>query len=444
MIQIHHQARAPIPDSTSKWSPSPGACNGPPCLRHDVSGCSEIGPRACIEDTVEIQSVSPYGKKPVVITKVILTIGQLHRGGTEGQLVLLAKGFKEAGVRVSVASLFDGGVHAEALERLGIPVYLGRFPRKNDRFKLLAFPMRFLEFVQWLRRERPDVVHSFLFHSYVLTAPAARLARVPVMIAGRRSLGTFKDGRKWASHVEKVATGMTTVIIANSQAVANDTIEREGLPSRKVLVVNNGLDESAFLPHQPTVIEKGVPNILSVANFRVYKGHIYLLEAAEKLVEKGYGFRLVLAGSASSKEDRQRQRELQTMATTAGIEARFLGSRSDVGSLLASANVFVLPSIAEGFSNSLLEAMAAGLPIVATDVGGNREALGDSGIIVPPRDARSLMVAIARLLDDPQYAADLGRRARVRALSNFSMTKTVETHLVIYESLLKRSSRFDL
>lgn len=389
---------------------------------------------------------TPLGQKQLreaePVNRVVLAIGQLHRGGTEGQLVQLAKGLKARGIDVAVACLWSGGVYAAELENLDIPVFHAEFPRKSDGFLgLFSFPLAFGRYVRWLNRQKPDLVHAFLYHAYITSAFAARLARVHIVVAGRRSLGGFKDGRPWVTILEKLATAMTTVVVANSRAVAEDTFTREGLEPEKLRVIHNGLDPSAFQNHKPAKIKCTGPLIICVANFRIYKGHTYLIQAAARLVEMGFEFCIALAGSAMNEADEARRNALALEGRDANVDIRFLGSRDDVPRLLAAADIFVLPSIAEGFSNSLLEAMAAGLPIVATDVGGNAEALAETGIIVPPRDPAALSQGLALLLTDTHRASELGKMARDRAFKEFSMTITVQEHLALYDSLA-RSLRF--
>lgn len=296
-------------------------------------------------------------------------------------------------------------------------------------------PLLLAHYVRWLREQSPQIVHSFLFHAYVYTAPAARIAGVPVIIAGRRSLGSYKDGRPGAQLAERFATRFTDLIVANSEAVYHDTLKREGILPEKVKMIHNGLSPDAFAVHEPARIEAKGPIILCVANFREYKGHRFLVEAAVKLHRQGSRFTLLLAGACEPSELPSRL-ALEEVAIEAGVDVRFLGVRTDIKELLAAADVFVLPSLTEGLSNSVLEAMAAGLPVVATDVGGNREALGTSGLLVPPSDSEQLAEALRSMLNDKEGATRLGREARARAKSLFSSEHMIRQHVRLYESLI--------
>lgn len=134
----------------------------------------------------------------------------------------------------------------------------------------------FFRLVGHLRRARPDVLHAFLFHGYVTAAPAARLAGVPVLVAGRRSLGDFKRGRPLLLALDAVATRMTGHLVANAQAVAEDMLRDGGVRARKITVVRNGLPESAFESMPPASLATRLPVVLCVANLISYKGHRYL------------------------------------------------------------------------------------------------------------------------------------------------------------------------
>lgn len=372
---------------------------------------------------------SPAGGRPI---SVILMIGQLGLGGTEKQLVLLARGLRRQGVRIRVLVMFGGGPFEERLREAGIDVvHLGfatlsagwRMPLRNIR--------AFARLVRDLRRDRPDVLHAFLCYSYVTAAPAAWLARVPVLVAGRRSMGEFAEGHPVFLAIERLATRATDLLIANAHAVAENTRSRERVHRDKVVVVYNGLSDSAFDAVPAASVATVSPVVLSVANLRPYKGHEFLFDAMALLRERGLPCTLVLAGEGTWRP------RLERMAARLAVDIRFLGARSDVQALLARADVFVLASLQEGMSNAVMEAMAAGRPIVATDVGGTSELLQDRGILVPPSDARALADGIHRLLTDREFAARLAKEAREWSATNLRAEAMVGRHVRIYRELLE-------
>ena len=365
------------------------------------------------------------------LAKVRLMIGQLGLGGTEQQVVLLASGLRAHGIDTRVLVMHEGGPREDALREAGVPViYLGfrRFESLLDVPRNIA---AFARLVRLLRRDRPDVLHAFLFHSYVTASPAARLARVPVLVAGRRSLGYLQVRSAVYLAAERLATRVTDLLIANAKAVADDTRAQERVPDQKITVVYNGLPDAAFAEHAPANIETLLPVLLCVANLKACKGHRDLLQAVGHLQARGRPCTLLLAGDGDERQALERQ------AARLGIDVRFLGACRAVGPLLARADVVVHPSLTEGMSNAVMEAMAAGRPVVATSVGGTPELLGDRGVLVPPQEPAALAAAIERLLADPACAATLGRRARDWSRAHLRVDHMVNQHIRIYSDLLE-------
>jgi L-malate glycosyltransferase len=367
------------------------------------------------------------------LTRVCLLIGQLGLGGTEKQVVLLAQGLRDRGVDATVTLMFGGGPREEELRAAGVPVVHLGFVAGAARPRMLAANLAaFVRLVRHLRRLRPDVLHAFLFHGYVTAAPAARLAGTPVLVAGRRSMGDFKRGRRVLLAVERVATRMTGLLVANAEAVAMDTFRHERVRPHKITTVYNGLPDAAFEPVEPARICTDAPLILCVANLKPDKGHRFLLQALARLRDQELTCTLALAG------DGPERGALEDQATRLGIDVRFLGTRTDIESLLARAHVFVLPSLHEGMSNAVMEAMAAGRPVVATDVGGTGELLRERGVLVPPSDAERLADGLAQVLGDPSLAARLGEEARDWSLRHLHADAMVDRHIHLYRELLER------
>jgi glycosyltransferase involved in cell wall biosynthesis len=362
--------------------------------------------------------------------RVVLAIDRLDIGGTEQQVVELALGLRRRGWDVHVAALAGPGAHDDALTRSGIAVYHGRLSDPRAAFRIgalataLGAPLAFWRYVRWLRRVRPTVVHGFLYKAYVPTVFAARRAHVPVVVTGRRSLSHFKRSRRLALRIERAANVRTDVVVANCDAVAVDAREYERLPADKVVVINNGVPERFFAV--PIVEPSADLRILCVANFIPYKGHDVLLDAATTLAATGIAFTLSLVG------DGPERASLEHRAEALGDRVVFLGTRTDIESLLAATDVVVSASHEEGLSNSVLEAMAAGRAVVATSVGGNPEALADTGLLVPDRDPAAMSAALATLARDPSKRAAMGMAARERARARFSVERMVDAHIALY------------
>ena len=381
--------------------------------------------------------------------RIALSIGQLGRGGAEGQLALLTEQFVDRGHEVHVVTLYGGGALEKRFRDAGANLFYCHFPtfrshldgRLDSSFSpldLLLLPrtsiqiaIAFIRYVRWLRQTRPHVVMAFLFYAYVTSAFAARIARVAVVVAGRRSLGNFKEGRRILLLAERLANLLTDTVVANSNAVRLDVLDQEKLSPSKVRVIHNGLPSTAFEGCRvATSSGPGKPRIVCVANFRGYKGHSYLLEALALLKNSGQDTSLLLVG------DGFLEPEIRETVRRHQLDVVFSGSTSNVRPLLQSADIFVLPSLEEGFSNALLEAMAVGLPIVATDVGGNGEALKETGLLVRPKDIMALANAITSLIEDPARAAGLGQSARERAQSEFKAEMMASQYIDLFHDLL--------
>ncbi|MBN6053693.1 glycosyltransferase, partial [Nonomuraea sp. RK-328] len=368
------------------------------------------------------------------LRRVALLIGQLGLGGTETQVSLLARELHSRGITVDVLLLSKGGPHEPVLRAAGINVHHLGFTRRPPGRAALRRNLRvFAGLVRTLRRLRPDVLHAFLLESYVLGAPAALLARVPVMVAGRRGLSDIKRARGWWFTLGGAMTPITDHVVGNAAAVADDARTAEGVPAHKLSVIYNGLPDTAFDLVEPETVDSALPVVVCLARLRPEKGHDFLLEAAALLARRGRPCTWVLVGDGPEEERlRARARELDA-------DVRFWGPVTDPRPILAAADVVVLPSISEGMSNAVMEAMAQRRPIVATAVGGTPELLEDRGLLVPPADPAAIADAVARLVDDRGHAAWLAAEARAWALKNLDVTTMVEQHITLYERLLSRA-----
>jgi glycosyltransferase involved in cell wall biosynthesis len=226
---------------------------------------------------------------------------------------------------------------------------------------------------------------------------------------------------------------MTDHLVANAQAVAADTLRDGVIAAERISVIRNGLPESAFEPMHPASVVTPHPVVLCVANLFSYKGHRHLLDAIARLQARGTPCTLVLVGEGPERSALERQGE------QLGIDVRFLGFRTDVGPLLARADVVALSSLQEGMSNAVMEAMAAGRPVVATDVGGTGELLHGRGILVPPADPEALADGISRVVSDTALATELGRNARAWSRAQLSADFMVDQQIRIYRELVDRA-----
>lgn len=383
-----------------------------------------------------LSAVKETGRRRLASPRICLMIGsELGLGGTEKQLVLLAEGLRRGGMEVTVVVLSSReGPREPVLRAAEVPVVHLGLTRTRGWRAIPSVLVATVRLARYLRRTRPDVVHAFRYRGYVTGALAARYARIPVFIAGRRAPDDFKRGRRLRLAAERIATRVADLVVADAHAVAERAHATEGVPLRKLAVIYNGLPESAFMPVGPAQLDTIRPVVLCVANLRPRKGHAELLAAAGMLRERGMPCTVALAGEGPERDALRRQ------AAELDIDVRLLGPRTDVDALLARADVVVLPSRSEGLSNAVMEAMAAGCPVVATAVGGTPELLADGrGVLVPPDDPQALADALGAVLAEPEAALRLGDNARQWSLEHLHVDTMVARHLTLYDEMWERS-----
>jgi len=374
---------------------------------------------------------------------VLQLIGSFHQGGSERQAVQLARLLKESGrYNLHVACLDRTGILRDEAEQLGlddIPEY--RLTSFYDRNALVQVRRCAL----YLQKRRIDVVQTHDFYTNVFGMAAARLAGVKARIAARRETVGWRTRAQ--KIVERQAYRLAHTIVANADAVRQQLIN-EGVNARKIVTVYNGLDVNRVaLPgdfNRDRALDSfGLPRdgqarfVTIVANLRhEVKDHAMFLRAARQVRELVPGARFVLAGEGALTDS------IRAMAAELGIERDlfFIGRCERVAELLAVSDVCVLSSKAEGFSNAILEYMAAARPVVVTDVGGAREAVvnGESGYLVPSGADELMAERIASLLRNPERANAMGERGRQIIKQRFSCAAQLEQTENLYDRLLAR------
>ena len=379
--------------------------------------------------------------------EVFCVIGDLDVGGTERHLAQVLPELVARGVRPVVYTLTHRGVLAPVLESAGVQVIA---PPAADRIRLLPrwlragviLPLTTLCLAYQLVRRRPSVAHFYLPAAYLLGGFCSLAAGVPVRVMSRRSLNRYQARHRVLAGLERWLHRRMTAVLGNSQAVVRDLLT-EGVSPERVGLLHNGIDLRPFagparrdsLRAQFGVSEETLL-IICVANLIPYKGHRDLFQALAGIrASLGVDWRLLCVG-----EGGEYRHVLEAEAKRLGIEAHvhFLGSRSDVPALLMASDVGVLASHEEGFSNSILEGMAAGLPMVVTAVGGNGEAVedGETGRVVPPQDLHALGLALAELAVDPELRKRFGSAGRARVAQRYSLEVCVARYAGLYEGLL--------
>ena len=286
----------------------------------------------------------------------------------------------------------------------------------------------------FLADEDVRIVQTFFESSDLWAGMITKIASDAKLVWSRRDMGILRSGKHHVAY--RMLSGMPDAVLAVSEQVRRHAIEVDGVAPERVETIYNGLDLAQW-PGDAGARPEGGPVITTVGNLRWVKGHDVLLEAAAMVSRAMPGARFTLGGEVLEPEY---YAALQQQMTRLGLEQRvsFVGGVQDLPRHLAGADLFVLPSRSEGFSNAILEAMAASLPVVATDVGGNAEAVrtGVTGLIVPPENAEALAGAILAILSDPQRAAAMGAAGKKVVAESLTTDARMRRIAGVYDRLL--------
>ena len=375
--------------------------------------------------------------------RLLIVTESLGVGGTESHLIRTLPRIAASGWDVVTFCLTERGERAGQVEKAGVEVCASpRLARRKG--SVLRYPAHVIlatnKLYRLMRRWRPDIAHFYLPGPYLIGAHVAIAARVPVKIMSRRSLSDYQRNWPLVAKLERRLHTQMDAVIGNSKAVVRQLIE-EGIPEAKVRLIYNGIEVSRALPDRAEARRAlGIADDtfvgVVIANLIHYKGHRELVRGLSHLEQElPADWRVLVAG-----RDHGIRAELEALAAARGISHRiqFLGEYSDIPGLLAAADFGLLTSREEGFSNVILEGMAAGLAMIVTDVGGNAEAVvhAETGLVVPPRDPKAISDAIITFARDPEARKRLGAAARKRVEEEFSIDKCVKAHLDLYREML--------
>jgi glycosyltransferase involved in cell wall biosynthesis len=383
----------------------------------------------------------PGGKYP------ILFLGsQMATGGAQRVLLDQASWFHHQGYQVAVAFFYDRERMGEKW-RATYPFPVMELQAWRSRGGI-ANPFRllrgWLRLYRLLRKGQYAVMETFTHHANLLGLPAAWAAGTPVRAASHHGrIGDFPD---WLTrlHTWMVNSALASCLVVVSDRVRSDAVGSEGIKPDKIFVIANGIELSrqpldssnrATLQNELDLPSGGLL-ALSVGRLTEQKGHSYLLEAIPAILEQYPDTVFAIAGDGPLKA------ELEAKAERLGISkrVRFLGMRSDVPALLQIADVFAFPSLWEGLPIALLEAMGAGLPVIATQVEGVEEMIvdGENGLLAPPADVEALKTGLLRMLAQPDLRVNLGAAGRATVQSSFSLDQMGERYEDLFLRLLER------
>lgn len=325
--------------------------------------------------------------------------------------------------RVYPVCFHAAGVWFKRIAEMDEPVALfpiHGFRRPHTTRQLFAF-------ARWCRDKQIRILQTCELYSNIFGLPAGALASIPVRLGSRRGFVEPPGLQR----VQRAAYGAAHRVVANSQAAA-DRLRTEGVADEKIIVIPNGIDPAVFPPRRYSAHPR---RIAVVACLREEKRIDVLIAAAPRILTRYPDAEIVIAGDGTCRD------ALVAQARELGVSDRvtFLGHRDDVPEVLAGADIFVLPSRSEAFPNSIMEAMASGLPVVASAVGGIPELVvdGRTGRLVPPGKPEALADALLGLLGHPERAADYGRASRQAIERTYSYDRMVAQFEELYASELE-------
>jgi len=362
-------------------------------------------------------------------------------GGAERQIFELARRLNKKKYSVTIASLeCEGTAPREIIEANGCQ--LATFPVK--RIYGISGLLQGLRFIRFLENQKVDILVTYHFSSDIWGAFFGRLAKVRTIISNRRDTGFWRKAHHiWAY---RIINRWVHKVIVVAKAVSDVVCAQEKVPREKIEVIHNGIDlnhgqsENKGAPSKRKLnIKKDDIVMMHVANITPVKGHIFLFEAFKEIQNEHANIKLFVIGAD------EMDGALERLAKQLHIQRNvvFLGEREDVSQLLKLADICVLPSLSEGMSNAILEYMAAGKAVVATNVGGNSELIQDgfNGILVDKENKDDLKNALLDLINDPDRRTTMGQNGLQRVRNRFSMERMIKNYEHTFKTLLPAQKR---
>ena len=362
-------------------------------------------------------------------------------------ILSLAKGLDKEKYEVTVCTLLGRGSLIEEAKKLGVHAVSLNMKGKWD----ISVIPRFFSF---LRKYRIDILHTYLYHANILGRILGHVAGIPIIISSQRTTEFYgqKKSDRWRRgyriFLDKWTSQFCCLIISNSEAGRRFLIKK-GIDPAKIITVHNGIDLDKSIPRIAPEEKKRQCGLKQdsmlvgiIANLTEVKGHYYFLQAAQEVLKHIPQAEFLIVGDGPLRED------IEKLSKNLGISARvnFMGFRQDIPEILSILDVFVLSSLWEGFPVSILEAMAAVKPVIASRVGGILEAVidGKTGILVPPEDEKALAGAIEFLLKEDKIAGEMGLAGRRHVEEHFNLQRMTGEIEAAYEKSKNEKRRFYL
>ena len=388
--------------------------------------------------TAPLELSNTDAAKHSALPHVLLVIDQFTQtlGGGERIALKLAALLPQYGYRASILT-FAAHPESPALKSPPCPIYLLPLQRTYDLAALkAAFDLR-----RFLKQQRIQIVQTFFESSDIWAGFVTRSMSKAKLIWSRRDMGILRTGKHRIAY--RLMANLPDAVFAVSEQVRQYCIDVDRINPTHVQTIYNGLDLAAWSALPKPAKATGQTLITTVGNIRRVKGHDILIKAAASIVSRFPNVSFSIGGEVL---DPDYFAELQTLIQNLNLSGHFhfAGGITRLREHLSAADIFVLPSRSEGFSNAIVEAMAASLPVVATNVGGNAEAVKDgiSGLLVAPEDPEALSAAIADLLSDPTRAKAMGTAGRALVADNFTTEAMMTRITTAYSNLLSPKALF--
>ncbi len=368
---------------------------------------------------------------------VVHLVENLVVGGLENVLATIVLNLNTEKYNVSVWCLKEGGFLADKLLKRGVEVKVLNLPSSKN-------PAGIYQLYKLLKDNKVNIIHTHAYSAGTIGRISAFFAGVPVIISHNHSVYSYYN--KYYHFVERFLSLLTDKIICVSDIVKKFTNKTQGIDTEKLITIHNGIENVSPVPEKISTSIKnglGIPPdhtvICTITHMLKHKGVIYLIKSASILLEHRKNVTFLLVGEGSLKD------ELKKLCVNLKIEKNviFAGERSDIPEILSLSDIFVLPSLREGLPLTILEAMAYGKPVIATNVGGVPEVVKDrvSGILVSPKDPEALYNAMNELLSDKEKLQKMGHNGKKICNESFSSKTMVGKIEELYSFLINKKVR---
>lgn len=354
--------------------------------------------------------------------KIVYIINNFVLGGAERLLLDVCRKLDKNKFEITVITIIGNGPLLAEFKKL--PINLRIFQKKSKLGLGLICQIR-----KELKKIKPQIVHTHLFGGDTWGRLAAILAGVPVIISTEHNMG---ENETWVmKKIKLILSWFTAKIIAVSQGVKDYSVKVEGIKAEKIEVIYNGIDLARFTYRGVKDLDAKKIEAVVVGRLEEQKGHQYLISAMPKILEKYSGFILNIVGQGSL------EKSLKEQVRQLGLKDKvnFKGTSTEVEKILAQMDLFILPSVWEGLGIVILEAQAAGLPVLASNVGGIREIIksGQNGLLFEPKDPEAIFKTVDKILSNSELRKQIVETANAQVKAKFSLEGMVGKYEEVYE-----------